>query len=367
MPRASLRIAVLAAVLAALLATPAAAAPNPFFGVKAWAYHPTQAELQRLADAGVGTYKLDLLWGKVEPFRRWRQWGEYDQIVADASRAGVALFPTLFSSPPWAARNPLYPPRTRATRRAWLRFVRDAVRRYGRRGTFWRTHQGVPYHPITAWQVWNEPNYPAYWFKRPNARQYAAFLKITGRAIHGVDRRATVVAGGLPESRHGIPITTFLAGIYRYPGARIAFDAVAIHPYAVGAPGVQGAISRVRAVMRHHGDARKQLWITELGWATGGPPNPFTTTARGQADRLTATYRMLLRHRRAYKLGIVVWFSLRDRGLFPGEKDWWAPHTGLFDRRGRPKPAWDALASLAGGVAGTATLAPANGARAGEP
>ena len=367
MLRSALRTALLAAVLAVLLAAPAGAAPNPFFAVKAWAFHPTREELARMAQAGIGTYKVDILWGKVEPFRHVREWGEYDQIATDASRAGVALFPTLFSSPPWAARNPLYPPRSRAARRAWVRFARDAVRRYGRGGTFWRAHPELPYRPMTAWQVWNEPNFPAYWFKRPNARQYAALLKATGRAIHAVDPHAIVVTGGLPESRHGIPVVRFLEGIYRYPGIRSAFDAVAIHPYAQGPAGVHGGIVRARAIMRRHGDARKSVWLTELGWATAGPRNPFTTTVRGQASRLRATYRMLLRHRRSWRIGMVVWFSFRDRKLFPGEKDWWAPHTGLFDTRGRPKPAWQALASIAGGVGGTAALAPANTSRAGEP
>jgi polysaccharide biosynthesis protein PslG len=356
--RRAIKVGLLAVLLALGASVPASALPgNRFFGVKDWVFHPTQDELQRVASGGVGTYRLDFLWPGVEPYRGMRDWSEYDQIVTDASRAGVSIFPTLFGSPQFVSHNPLDPPRSARDKRAWLRFVRDAVLRYGRHGRFWRTHPSVPYRPITVWQVWNEPSFPAYWRRHPNARQYAAFLKATGTTIKRADRRAKVATGGLPESRHGIPIATFLRRLYRYPHLRPAFDIVAINPYARGALGVEGAVQRVRTIMDSRGDRTASIWITELGWSTGGPPNPFRTTRSGQAARLTSTYRMLLRIRKRYRVGLVVWFSLRDRSLFSGERDWWAPHTGLFDLRGNPKPAWQALVRATGGQPGRGALA----------
>ena len=348
----------LAACAVLVAAAPAEArVPKQFFGMKNWAFHPSLKQFQRMAQGGIGTYRQDFLWSGVEAFKGLRNWTEYDSIVGDASRAGVAILPTLTSSPPWAAKSVNYPPKTRATKRAWLAFVRDAVRRYGRHGKFWTEHPEVPYRPITAWQVWNEPSFPAYWFKHPNARQYAAFLYAAGRAIHKLDRRATVVMAGLPESKHGIPIATYLTRLYRYPHIRSAFDVVAIHPYARGPAGVQGALIRVRAIMNRNHDTRVPIWLTEIGWASKGPRNPFVTTRRGQAARLRDTYKLLLRVRHRYRVGMAVWFSLRDRALWPGERDWWAPHTGLFDVRGRPKPAWRSLVKVTGGRVGRGALA----------
>lgn len=356
--RVPIKVGLLAILLTLCASAPASALPgNRFFGVKDWVFHPTQDELTRVASGGIGTYRLDLLWPRVEPYRGMRDWTEYDQIVAQASRAGVTIFPTLFGSPQFVSHNTLNQPRRAADRRAWQRFVRDAVLRYGRRGRFWRANPGVPYRPLTVWQVWNEPNFPAYWRPRPNAREYASFLRTTGTTIKRADRLAKVATGGLPESRHGIPIATFLRQIYDYPHIHPAFDGVAINPYARAAPGVEGAVRRVRTIMNSRGDHRGSIWITELGWSTGGPRNPFRTTLSGQAARLSSTYRLLLRIRRHYRIGLVVWFSLRDRSLFKGERDWWAPHTGLFDVHGNPKPAWRALVSTTGGQPGRGALA----------
>jgi hypothetical protein len=61
-----------------------------------------------------------------------------------------------------------------AQRRAWRGFLETLVRRYGPGGDFWTDK---PYYePITAWQIWNEPNLKAYW-KRPNPKEYAKLLK----------------------------------------------------------------------------------------------------------------------------------------------------------------------------------------------
>jgi len=58
---------------------------------------------------------------------------------------------------------------------------------------------------------------------------------------------------------------------------------------------------------------------------------------------------------------MVVWFSWRDRAPEPGEDNWWAINTGLFDRAGNPKPAWQAFARVSGGRAGLGAPAPTGG------
>jgi len=339
------------------------AAPRSFYGLQAWTT-PGNGELVRMHRGGAGTYRFALLWPVVEPRRGARHWAAYDEVVARVARAGLRMLPVLHGSPPFAARRPQYPPRSRRSKRAFARFLRDAVRRYGRRGRFWRERPDVPKRPITAWQIWNEPNYPAYWNGHPSARGYASLLRSARSAIKKADRRAKVVVAGLPQTRNrrGVPMTRYLAALYRR-GARRLFDVVAVNSYSRSASGVIRTVRRARSVMRRGGDRRKQVWVTEVGWGTDGRANGFSaaykTTQAGQATRLTEIYRGFARARRRLRVGMVVWFSWRDRAPGAGEDNWWGINTGLFGRSGSPKPAWQAFARVSGGNAGAGSLSPA--------
>jgi hypothetical protein len=333
--------------------SPAAAAPRSFFGLQAWTT-PGQVDFQRMGRAHAGVFRFNLTWTAVEPTRGKRNWAEYDNTVGSAARAGMNTLPVFGGSPRFAARRTTYPPKSGSAKSAFAKFVRDAASRYGRGGAFWRAHPGIPYHPVRAWQVWNEPNFPAYWFGHPNARQYVGLLKSTRAAIKSRDGRARIVLAGLPETANGVPAATFLKRIYGVKGAKTTFDVAAVHPYARNTAGVLGAIKRARKVMRRAGDVRTQLWVTELGWATAGAisrrTRPFRTSRAGQARKLKSTYRALLRARGRYRLGLLVWFSLRDRPRLPGERNYWAINTGLFTSGGKAKPAWRTYARLAGGA-----------------
>ena len=121
-------------------------------------------------------------------------------------------------------------------------------------------------------------------------------------------------------------------------GIRRYFDAVAIHPYSEDARGVQGELSRIRRVMRRRGDGRTPIWISELGWATGGGSEFFSTTPAGQAKRLGAAFRFVVRNRSRYGVSRLIWFSWRDR-VGPTTRGW-EFYCGLFRLNGQPKPAW---------------------------
>jgi polysaccharide biosynthesis protein PslG len=349
----------LGALLAALTVLPAGAGaasrpPSEFFGTQTWSF-PSEPEFDRMRSGRVGMLRTTFTWAMVEPRPGDRNWVAYDFLVSRAARRGIDVLPVLIGSPPYVARRETYPPRRRADIRRFQAFVADAVRRYGPRGRFWAENPGVPHRPINHWQVWNEPSFPSYWYGRPSARGYARFLRPVRRTIKRANRRAKVVLAGLPESRSGVPMLRYLSQLYG-GGARRAFDVVALHPYARDHRGVEGALVRVRRLMRRRGDRRKPIWLTELGWASAGPRGPFVAGVAGQASRLERTYRMLIRKRRRYGVQRTVWFSFRDRPLSAGERDWWAPHTGLFDTAGNPKPAWRSLTRLSGGSAGSGPI-----------
>jgi hypothetical protein len=352
--RAGALAALLATALAllALCATPAAARdfPRGFFGMQGW-QAPSGGELDAMGRARIDVWRFNLDWSAVEPLPGQRAWRQYDDLIEGLARNGITPLPVLYGSPSFAAEQSNDPPISPISASAFARFVTDAVRRYGRGGTFWQLHPELPYTPVVTWQVWNEPNFAAYWNGRPNPRQYVAMVRSVRAAIHAADRRGHVMLAGLPESRGGMSIARFLRGIYALRGSRALFDVVALNPYARDARGVTAAVQRVHAVMAAGGDARKSIWLTELGWATGGPPSPFRTSLSGQAARLVQSYRAVLALHPRYHVDAVVWFAWRDRPLGAGEHDWWAPHAGLFSLAGKAKPAWRAFTRLTGGLA----------------
>jgi polysaccharide biosynthesis protein PslG len=339
------------------LATPAFAGPSRFYGLQAW-NTPSGHEFKRMAAGGAGTFRLTFDWYAVEGKRGHYQWGRYDSVVARASTAGMTILPTILGTPGWASRKAGWPPRSPGGRRAYAAFVRRLVARYGPEGGFARAHPGVPFKAIRRWQVWNEPNIKYYWTNgKPNAGQYASFVKLTRKAVKSHDPHAWVVLAGLPDSKHGEPMARYLAKLYRVRGFRSSVDAIAIHPYASDDKGIVRAIRRARNVMRHYHDSRKQLYLTEFGWANHGPSeSPFVKSTNGQATLVRRTYSTLKKKRRSYHLGLIAWFSWRDRHLYKGERSWWAPYTGLFTTRGHAKPAWKEFARAAGGSASTASL-----------
>lgn len=338
-------------VLALVMAAPASAAraPRSFFGVQAWGV-PTERESQMLAGTRTGTFRAVLTWSVVEPTPGLRRWHDFDLTVARAAQANASVLPVLLSSPQFAAEKFQYPPATPAGKAAFTQFVHDAVARYGRNGSFWRAHPELRYRPPTAWQVWNEPNFPSYWTnRRPSARGYVALVRQARSAIKGVDRRAKIVLAGVPETKFpgSISMSRYLKQIYRVRRARKLFDAVAIHPYASNLRHLKRSVVRARKVMKKGRDGRKPLWVTELGWATGGSgKRVYRTTKRGQAKLLKQTLTTLTKLRRKQRIGMAVWFALRDKAPDPGEPNWWALHTGLLDLAGNPKPAWGTFQGL---------------------
>lgn len=309
-------------------------------------------ELALQARAGIGLLRQTFDWAQIETRPHHYRFGAYDALVLEAAADGIAVLPVLFhpprfysSAPAGAPARPTYPPRRAADMAA---FATALVARYGPGGSLWATAHVANPVPIRAWQVWNEPNLPVYWGGRPDARGYARLLSIVAPAIHRAEPGATVLTAGLPNSRLGIPFDSYLMQLYR-AGASRWFDVLAVNPYAVSDGGVVAALTRSRSIMRAHGDAAKPIWVTEVGWASGGPRSSFTVGAAAQARLVGRLVGELIRRRVALGVRGVVYYAWRDVRPYPGGKDFWGLHTGLVGLGGRPKPALGALtAALAG-------------------
>ena len=168
-------------------------------------------------------------------------------------------------------------------------------------------------------------------------------LRAVGPAIRSADPGAEVVTAGLPNSPTGIPLGTFLRGMYR-AGARGSFTALGMQPYAPTPGLVIDQIRKARALMRRNGD-RAGVRVTEIGWATGGPGKK-PVSERAQARLLRQTVTRLVRERSAVRLTGVTLFNWRDAPPYAGGHDLWGVPAGLHAQDGRPKPVVSALGRL---------------------
>ena len=358
------RLAVsVAFVLVFVFAAPVAGAqvPKDFFGI-APQTELTERDLDWMRHGRIDAIRLDVSWASTQPTPRGFDWSRFDNVVRLAAQEGIEVLPFLYQVPAWIGRRPdRLPIDTLRKRKAWAKFVRAAVSRYGPGGDFWDEHGPGSLDPLTPlpirdWQIWNEENF--FYFTKPASPQrYARLVKISHRALRAVDPRARLILGGLfahPKQRYPRAMTAekFLRALYRVPGIKRSFEGIAIHPYAARAKRLPGTLRPLRRIARQNGDGRTGIWITEMGWGSQGRGGmAFEKGLKGQARELRIAYRFLTsRAGRQLNVKQVFWFSWKDRRGGCSFCD----SVGLF-RRGpgfSPKPAWAAFTRFSGGRAG---------------
>ena len=177
----------------------------------------------------------------------------------------------------------------------------------------------------------------------------AQFLALFAQYNLGVwPAQAVVYALGtssLSESSQGIPFEDFVSGMFE-AGADESLDVFALHAFARDASGSVAAAETTRSLLTEL-HSRVPIWITEIGWASGGPASPFTSDEQGQATRIRAALGALVRRRAELGLLGVIYFNWRDAPVYEGGQDFFGLHTGLVGAEGNPKPALDAYRSVA--------------------
>ena len=163
--------------------------PRAFFGAEgdpvSAAGEPTsQADFNRMRSARLGTLRINFNWGAVEPTPGApRDWSYYDTMVERAARARVGILAVLVGQPAVGGRRErLRAAHAPPARAAFKRFVRDVVRRYGRGGSFWRTHPRRAAAPDPRLPGLERAELPAALVRRRRrvARDYASLLKLIG-------------------------------------------------------------------------------------------------------------------------------------------------------------------------------------------
>ena len=277
--RAILLLAAAGLLLTSLLATPAHAAkrkvPFGFFGVTliselSTANRLTDAQLDQqlalMAGSGVESLRVSFSWSAVQPEATRYNWTALDRLVAAAARHRISLIVNISGGVRWNTTSPpgsdytRYPPKDP---KAFGEMMRQAMLRYGSKGTFWSQNPGVPKVPVRKWQIWNEQMAPWYWAPRPWAPTYVKILKASYKAIKKADKRAKVMAGSL-MSYGNYHQWDGVRDMYRQ-GAKGYFDEIAVHPFTndpkakVAAAQTIEILRRVRTVLKRNRDTRKTI------------------------------------------------------------------------------------------------------------
>lgn len=280
-------------------------------------------------------------------------WAKYDQIVAAAEGAGVALIARLDNPPAWSralgdAAGPHAPPDNFDD---YGDFVAAVVGRYAGR--------------VRYYQLWNEPNiYPEWGEQRPDPEAFTRLLCIGYQRAKAADPTAVILAPALGPTvavygnDRDLNNLIYLARMYR-AGAADCFDVMAVQGYGLRSGPSDRRLQPTRINYGHHlfvrdlmvayGDAAKPIWISEAGWNAIpdgiAPPGqePFgRVTVAQQAAYATALY---ARARAEWPwIGVIAYWFLKEPAPEPEQPRY---YFRVMEPDLTPLPAWTALAAYA--------------------
>ena len=207
-----------------------------------------------------------MLWEATEPAapqggNHRYDWTFDDQVAGSLAAHHLRWLAIVDYAPPWAGIDPSQlhaPPRSSAE---FAAFAAALTARYGRAGTFWRSHPRLAALPIHTYEIWNEPDNPQFW-PAPNAARYADLYLAARAAIRAVDKRGRAIVGGLVSPGF---VTAMVAA---RPQLRGAIDGVGIHAYGAGPLAVLAGVRGARTTLRRLGLGSVPLYVTEFGWTT---------------------------------------------------------------------------------------------------
>ena len=306
--RRTLAVPIILPFLAILTAVPVSASND--FGVTIEFYRDAHKQAELMAAAGVRWVRIDLAWSAAEPEPGRYEFRTWDRFLDSFEPLGIR---TLFILD---YGNRLYedgfPPSTESGRAAFAAFAGAAARHFRGRA---------------AWEIWNEPNLPQFWAGSPDPAAYVALARAAAAEIRREDRRAWILGPSLGGGTFDFKYldATFALGLLDI------VDAVSVHPYGAAYPEAAAAFydDVRRRIARHAPDRDIPVVVSEWGYAVEG---------LGREEQAQYLLRALETNRRS-GIPLTIWYN------------WQEPITpwhsfGLLDVRGRPKPAYLALASI---------------------
>ncbi len=225
------------------------------------------AQLAAVKATGATVARSDAFWEATEPHapvdgRHQYDWSFDDQIAGSLAVHGLTWLPIIDYTAPWAesvAGQDHSRPRSFAD---YAAYAGAFAARYGSGGAFWRAHPALTPAPVTAIEIWNEPDNPEFWVPEPDAPAYAQLYLEARAAIDAANPAIRVLVGGLTNASAFLP-----AMVRAEPQLRGHVDGVALHPYG-NPPVVLARVRGARAALVSAGLGAVPLYVTEFGWTT---------------------------------------------------------------------------------------------------
>ncbi len=243
---------------------------DPLFGINnALAAENATAPIMR--GLGATLDRVEVRWDEIEPSPGEFQFDRLDRLIAAAERWNISVLAVVDGAPAWAVDRPervgagppraLDQPALLPTGKAnpanpWSYFLWTVATRYGNR--------------ISAWEIWNEPNFRDFW--RGSPQDYALLFQVAHAALHQANPRTTVMLGGMV-----VDDGSFLSAVIQQicpivPCPTPPFDAVAWHVY--GNPtDVLRVAEQTRSILAPY-QVAVPIWITEANVAVDDPEAP---------------------------------------------------------------------------------------------
>ncbi|MBN1420811.1 MAG: cellulase family glycosylhydrolase [Planctomycetes bacterium] len=313
------------AILALLLAAAAGRDPLPApefpapCGVNIHFTHAAPGEADLLAGAGFRIVRMDLTWNAVERKVGTFDFSAYDRLYSDMSTRGVRILFILDYGHPVHTKG--LGPATDAERAAFVRFASAAAEHFkGKR---------------ILWEIWNEPNLEHFWRPKPDAANYRKLAIETAKAIREKDPTALILAPA--TSRIDLE---FMERCFR-GGLLDVIDVVTVHPYRSSPPEtMEPELLALRGLIARCAPGRR-LAIANGEWGYPSVDIPLET----QADCIARQQLFAP----ACGLAFSIWYDWRNDGTDPKERE---HHFGTVFHDLKTKPAYEAMKTLAGNLAG---------------
>lgn len=255
-------------------------AASPLYGQS---YDSVKQQLQDMKDIGVTNIRVFVPWATIEffgPFdpESWpgtQLWTDIDNIMRAAEELDMGVLAEINSTPPHAVIDGPVGSGT-PDPAAFASFLQKFIGKYG--------------DVVSAYEVWNEPNYAA--FSNPiDPEAYASLLAAAAKVIRLQDPSASVVAGAVgtvQDSFFTMNTLTWVNRMFAELETLAAadpdwdlddyFDALSVHPYGeeipfsgtcpTCAPGLLTPREQFEALTALAALQGKKIWITEYGLPT---------------------------------------------------------------------------------------------------
>ncbi|MCL2763586.1 MAG: hypothetical protein FWD36_10395 [Treponema sp.] len=211
----------------------------------------TSEEYALLDRMGASWVLATFYWGRIQ--RAEDQWNfeSYDLYVDTAKAAGKKVLGVLGYDVAWIhddGKTKKYIPPDKL--HYFYEYVRQTAEHFQGR--------------VDAWCIWNEPNFH---FWQGSRDEFFVLARGAADALREVDPDVILLGGAFNRGVFGLP-KAYIRGLFE-SGAMEKADGLAFHPYELNPARTAKLYHKFRAIAADY-DFADRIWVTEVGYPTGG-------------------------------------------------------------------------------------------------